>query len=352
MKYSLGLAVVCLGLLLFVSGREIATSESRSGEQDFGVNVTLWNNVLMKYLTEDGSLHGVSLTLVDYKGINSDPDFHEYIKQLEKANITAVEEHRDSIYAFYTNVYNALAIKIIIEHPCKTDLFGKCGKIGSIRDIGTIVPFKEVWGKPAGVVGGKTWSLDDVENYLRDPKPFKEDPRLHASIVCASVSCPNVRKGAFTVDDIEAQLTDNFNNFLGNTKKGMAVDRDNKKVKLSMIFNWFEGDFTGYFNGTLSKPTAIDFILLYLSPSHPDYTWLKTNKDSVSISYFNYNWDINAVKGTVPCSSSSRPCYQLWALVLTLVIIVIVAVIAIIVVCCIRRCRKRSQYHELNTDEH
>ena len=46
-----------------------------------------------------------------------------------------------------------------------------CEPIGSIKDIGSLI--KPVWIMPAGVVGGKTYSLDDVENYLRNPSPFK-----------------------------------------------------------------------------------------------------------------------------------------------------------------------------------
>src|SRR5687768_12645349 len=91
---------------------------------------------------------------------------------------------------------------------------------------------------------------------------MKEDSRLHACIVCASVSCPNLRRGAYTAEvtlfihhrkdrllfadspsssplkNLDAEMTESVNDFWNNTKKGMYVDRDKKTVKLSNIFNW------------------------------------------------------------------------------------------------------------------
>lgn len=59
----------------------------------------------------------------------------------------------------------------------------------------------------AGTVAGRNYTLDDVEDYLRKPTPYKEDPRLHACIVCASISCPNVLREAFVAERIEEQMT-------------------------------------------------------------------------------------------------------------------------------------------------
>ena len=46
-----------------------------------------------------------------------------------------------------------------------------CRPIKSIKEIGSLL--HPVWDMPAGEVAGKEWSLDDVENYLRNPQPFK-----------------------------------------------------------------------------------------------------------------------------------------------------------------------------------
>lgn len=97
-------------------------------------------------------------------------------------------------------------------------------------------------------LAGKNWSLQEVENYMRSPpNNLPEDPRLHAgkciilsfqAIVCASISCPDVRKGAYSVENVDEELTDNFNRFLQNPKKGMYVDQSSGEVTLSEIFYW------------------------------------------------------------------------------------------------------------------
>jgi hypothetical protein len=225
-------------------------------------------------------------------------------------------------------------MSMIISHSCKKDLFGYCGPIQSIRDIGTIIPFKQVWDFPAGQVGGKMMSLQDVENSLiSPPNQIEEDARLHSSIVCASISCPNIRRNAYTIANLDYELTDNFNNFISNSKKGMEIDQSSGKVKLSMIFNWFGSQF---------KPSVMDFIFDNLYPNSSDYSYLSTHKDSVNIEYFAYNWDVNALNSNVPCDSKERLCYPLWAFLVTIISIIVVTSIVLCTVFLVRRYRKKS----------
>ena len=51
------------------------------------------------------------------------------------------------------------------------DVTCSCEPIKSIRDIGTIL--SPVWTMEVGYAAGRRWSLNDVEDYLRNPKPFK-----------------------------------------------------------------------------------------------------------------------------------------------------------------------------------
>ena len=48
----------------------------------------------------------------------------------------------------------------------------------------------------------------------------REDSRLHACIVCASISCPDIRMEAFRPEKISQQMTDQVTKFLANPKKG------------------------------------------------------------------------------------------------------------------------------------
>ena len=79
------------------------------------------------------------------------------------------------------------------------------------------------------------------------------EPRVHASIVCASLSCPNLRAEAFEPHRLDAQMDDQARAWLANPSKGMAIVRGGgggsnagkATVHLSRIFLWFQADFQG-----------------------------------------------------------------------------------------------------------
>lgn len=244
----------------------------------------LWDSVVSKHVSQ-GALEGIPLHVVDYRSIRQDANYTAFIDAIAKVNATGLS--RDETYAFFVNVYNALAIKMIVEHPCTHSLLHSCSPIKSIRDIGSLL--HPVWTMPAGVVGGKEWSLDDVENFLRNPAPFKEDSRLHASIVCASISCPNVRMEAFRPERVSEQMDDQLRDFLANSKKGFLLDRSANTLHLSSIFLWFSGDFAAY-GGVL------EFIRPYISPEDAQFI---SSAHSLKVDYFSYDWDVN---GKPPCT--------------------------------------------------
>ena len=114
-----------------------------------------------------------------------DGDFKKYLDMVATVTPPSPQLHNDT-YAYYINIYNAFAINMIIAHPCKTSwlglaayvltiimvcVFSKCEPIESIWDIGSLL--HPVWKMTAGTIGGKDYSLDDIEDYLRDPTPLK-----------------------------------------------------------------------------------------------------------------------------------------------------------------------------------
>eukprot|EP00656_Telonema_subtile_P022348 TRINITY_DN2346_c0_g1_i4.p1 TRINITY_DN2346_c0_g1~~TRINITY_DN2346_c0_g1_i4.p1 ORF type:complete len:192 (+),score=38.11 TRINITY_DN2346_c0_g1_i4:100-675(+) len=174
-----------------------------------------------------------SVNLVDYAGVQNDMDYPVFIDSLASANLTALT--KNETYALFMNAYNALAIKMVIDHPCRHSAGGACdGPVASIKDIGD-GPNATVWNKPAGTIGGKVYSLQQIEDYLRAPSPFSEDARLHACIVCASISCPNVRMQAYTPERIDVQMSANLEDMLSNRLKGMSLDKATYTVTLSNL---------------------------------------------------------------------------------------------------------------------
>lgn len=180
---------------------------------------------LLKQYVSPQEKSGIQGNLVDYQGIAKDPRYTAVIENLAAYDLENLKG--DEKRAFYLNTYNVFAIKLIIDHQPKR----------SIKDIGSW--FNPVWQKPAGVLAGKTISLDTIEHkILRKMK----DPRIHFAIVCASLSCPNLRTEAYLAERLEQQLDDQTKVFIANDQKGVRIE--GKSIYISKIFDWFSEDFS------------------------------------------------------------------------------------------------------------
>ena len=150
--------------------------------------------------------------------------------------------------------------------------------IKSIKDIGGF--FSPVWKKPAGQVAGKERTLDEIEHEILRKL---DEPRIHVAIVCASVSCPDLRLEAFKVETLNKQLNDQVIEFLKSSEKGMKIDKKGGHVYLSSIFKWFEGDFE-------SRGGVLKFISKYVSPDAAK----DLARSDIKVFYLDYNWDLNS----------------------------------------------------------
>jgi hypothetical protein len=175
-----------------------------------------------------GTVSGVQLALVDYAAIKADPAYPVALANLAAARPAELATRAERL-AFWINAYNLLAIKAVVDqYPTK-----------SIRDGGTLL--RSIWTKKVGVAGGREVSLDDVEHGILRPE-FK-DPRVHMAIVCASLSCPDLRREPFEAARLDAQLDDQAQRFLANPTKGLVLAPDGRAARVSSIFKWFRDDF-------------------------------------------------------------------------------------------------------------
>ncbi len=147
-----------------------------------------------------------------------------YVDSLAKVNTDKLS--RDERMAMFINAYNACTLNLVVENLS--------GGLKSLKDI----PENRRWKDERWNVGGHVYTLNDIEHKVLRAE-FK-DPRVHASINCASVGCPPLRAEAFTADRLDAQLDEQFRRFVN--------DRNQIHVKdgvlyLSSIFDWFRGDF-------------------------------------------------------------------------------------------------------------
>jgi len=231
-----------------------------------------WDAVLKRHVkVGTGTIGDVScINMLDYAGVTTDADFQTYLTQLEEVDPATLQPAEQ--LAFWMNAYNALCINIIVQHEKKSDV-----KIGSINEITT--DKNPVWGQVAGKVGGQDISLNDIEH----EKLRKEwdEPMLHACIVCASASCPNIRPEAFVVSKQKEQMEDQMRDWMKNDSKGIKLTK--KGLELSRIFLWFGADF-GKWDGIKEfLPQFID----------DEMVQKKVAEGSVTVRYFEYGWQIN-----------------------------------------------------------
>jgi len=207
-------------------------------------------------------------TRVNYPGLKLEPRWQNLVQALA-AEDPAQLGSREAELAFWINAYNILAIDLVVRHY----------PVESIRDIGSI--FRSVWKREAGRIGGRGYSLDEIEHRILRPM---KDPRIHGAIVCASISCPSLARIPYTSADLDAQLDASLRAWLARPEKGLAVDRDKMRIRISRIFKWFDEDFGGS-RGVLS------FVERY-APAD-DQAWLKAHRNELRVSYFDYDWNLN-----------------------------------------------------------
>ncbi len=208
-------------------------------------------------------------TRVDYRALRDSADWQRLIANLAQVDPDALAS-RDEKLAFWINAYNILAI----------DVVRKGYPVGSIRDLGSL--FSPIWDREAGRIGGQTYTLGQIEHEILRPLG---DPRIHVAIVCASTSCPSLRREAFSATRLDEQLDDSFRDFLANREKGLAV-RAKGSVRLSKIFDWFEEDFE-------EQGGVLAVVRRYA----PEELQPKLS-GSPRISYFPYDWSLNEATGS------------------------------------------------------
>lgn len=174
---------------------------------------------------KSGIKNDVLLMLVDYQTIKTNGSLDKAYQALSRFKVDRLSSRKEKL-AFYINAYNILALKKVVDHwPTK-----------SIKDSGSF--FSPVWDKPAGSLDGKIFSLGHLEHKILRPMG---EPRIHLAIVCASVSCPDLRNEPYTAAKLDNQLNDQTKRFLSNKGKGLRVEK--KIIRVSKIFDWFEQDF-------------------------------------------------------------------------------------------------------------
>lgn len=223
----------------------------------------LYARVLERYTVP---VPDIASTRVDYAALRHSAQWEELLRSLAATNPKGLETREERL-AFWINAYNILAIDLVRRHH----------PIDSIRSIGNL--FSPVWKKRAGEIGGRAYSLHAIEY---DELRRLGEPRIHAAIVCASLSCPPLRREPYRAAQLDVQLEDNTRRWLADPRKGVRIDRAARTLHVSRIFDWFAEDFGG---------GGVPFVAAHLAAE--DASWIRAQGSALRIRYFDYDWGLN-----------------------------------------------------------
>ena len=213
--------------------------------------------------------------LVDYTALLKDPRLDRYITSLSQTDPDMLS--MNDRLAFWINAYNAVTLRLIRDnYPVKSinDLHP-----GGGLAIATLLK-KTVWDTYSLSINGEKYTLNKIEHEIL--RPVFRDFRIHAAIVCASISCPDLREEAYQGNRINEQLDDQMKRFMADTSKN-RYDPEKRIFYLSKIFSWFKKDFT---RG--QRP-----LVSVLRPYLPARSAWMAAAGSVKIKYLPYDWSLN-----------------------------------------------------------
>ena len=260
------LLIVCVACIGGTADVDVVRAQDRVTTPET-VNHARFDRVLMEYVDAAG--------YVDYARLQARADslLRPYLQQLAETDPAALD--REARLAFWINAYNAYTIKLILDHyPVESINDIKPGAGPAVPKVNS--PFK----LDVGEVAGEVRTLDEIEHGIIRER--FDEPRIHFALVCAAVSCPRLRKEAYTGDRLNDQLDDQARTFLHDTDKN-AVPAGEETVALSRIFKWFDEDFGA------SSASIQRFIAPYFDGN------VRTNLEQAryDVSYRKYDWSLN-----------------------------------------------------------
>ena len=114
-------------------------------------------------------------------------------------------------------------------------------------------------------------------------KKFSE-PRIHFALNCASQSCPLLKDGLYSAENLDRELGMAATLFI-RSPKGAWLDRKNRILHLSPIFEWYKKDFEKSSGG------VVEFVKKYLREE--DRKFIEEHSSEIEISYQEYDWGLN-----------------------------------------------------------
>ncbi|MDY7110423.1 MAG: DUF547 domain-containing protein, partial [Planctomycetota bacterium] len=224
-------------------------------------DVTLtYADVLDRIVTDDG--------LVRYDILAQPPLKSALDASIRRLAAAELPEEEDARLALWCNAYNANVLAMALAES-RRESFVNVLEVPGFFDRRTIT------------VAGETMTLNELEN---DSIRRLNDPRIHAALVCAAMSCPPLRREPYVADRLDEQLNDQCRRWVNDPSKFRMVEG---KLGMNEILNWYGEDFR-----TAPYGNEVGFVLAFAKPSSP-MTGYVLNADEPEVVWIPYDWTLN-----------------------------------------------------------
>ena len=209
--------------------------------------------------------------LVRYDVLGESPrrrSLQEIVAAYAKADLPSGDDEK---LAFLCNAYNVNVLKMVVGETAKDD-FTSVMDVPGFFDTLTIT------------VAGKQMTLNALENEQIRPLG---DPRIHAALVCAAMSCPPLRGEPYTAKRLDEQLNDQSRRWINDRTK---IRVDEKGLGVSMIMQWYGDDFSVEPYGGV-----VGFVRAFAEPAGP-IGRLLSREDEPQVHFLKYDWRLNRAR--------------------------------------------------------
>ncbi|BCR05583.1 DUF547 domain-containing protein [Desulfuromonas versatilis] len=240
---SLWLALLAAGLLLMAVPDAPAAPrpelwprwQAHDPASNQRVNHAAWGGFLKRYLVTD---HPSGIHRLRYREVSEEDrqGLASYLEHLQQVAVSTL--NREEQKAYWINLYNALTVKVVLDHY----------PVDSIRDIDISPGFFSdgPWDAQLLLIEGERLSLNDIEHRIL--RPVFVDNRVHYALNCASLGCPNLQPRPFSAANLERLLEEGARAYVNHPR---GVRLEGERLVVSSIYEWFQVDFGGSVQGVL-----------------------------------------------------------------------------------------------------
>lgn len=213
---------------------------------------------------------------VNYSALKAEADsvLEPYVRQLTGADLSSAG--RDARLAFWINAYNALTLKVIVDHYPVENIWAITPGPAEPKENS---PFQQ----DAGTVADTSRTLDEIEH--RIIRERFDEPRIHFALVCAARSCPALRGSAYTAGRLDGQLDDQTRSFLRDDTKN-HIPAGEGQIALSRILKWYGQDF---------GPTT-DALQRFIARYFEGHVGDRLAAAAYDVGFLPYDWSLNDQK--------------------------------------------------------